>query len=40
MEKINEILNEIELESLNIKDFAILLDIINSLKTNDNVEVI
>ena len=32
MEKINEILN--------IKDLAILLDIVNSLKTNDNVEVI
>ena len=40
MEKINEILNSIDLESLNIKDLAILLDIVNSLKTNDNVEVI
>ena len=40
MEQVNNVLESIDLDSLNIKDLALLLKIIDSFNSKDDVEVI
>ena len=40
MEQVNNILENIDLDTLNIKDLALLLKIIDSFNSKDDVEVI
>ncbi len=40
MEQINNIIENVDLNSFNIKDLALLLKIIDSFKSKDDVEVI
>lgn len=40
MEQINNIIGNVDLNSFNIKDLALLLKIIDSFKSKDDVEVI
>ena len=40
MDQVNNVLENIDLDSLNIKDLTLLLKIIDSLNSKDDVEVI
>ena len=40
MDQVNNVLENIDLDSLNIKDLSILLKIIDSFNSKDDVEVI